>query len=93
MTGYNESIGAFFAGFGPAKKMVLATSIADHVTARMMSVIQADSCFYFQTDKTFAKHEQLIADPLVALCIDNKPCRTFFDIAAQTCRKEFYCGE
>lgn len=56
---------------GESKKMVLATSFEDRVTARTMSVIFIDGNFYFQTDENFLKYEQLIKNPRVALCYDN----------------------
>ena len=61
----------FLAEFGKGKIMVLSSSKNDKVTSRMMSVIQIDGTFYFQTDKSFRKYDQLINNPLVALCIDN----------------------
>lgn len=59
------------AEFSKGKIMVLSSSKNDKVTSRMMSVIQIDGTFYFQTDKSFRKYDQLINNPLVALCIDN----------------------
>lgn len=64
---YNE----FLVEFGKGKKMVLSTSENDEVTSRMMSIVQMDGAFYFQTDKAFRKYSQLINNPKVALCIDN----------------------
>ena len=61
----------FFKEFGIAKKMVLSTSLACHVTSRTMSIIQIDDFFYFQTDRTFRKYAQLLENPNVSLCIDN----------------------
>lgn len=61
----------FWNDFGVGKKMVLSTSLNDHVTSRMMSVIQQKGVLYFQTDCTFQKYEQLIQNPNAALCIDN----------------------
>ena len=37
----------------------------------MMSVVCIGGGFYFQTDRTFRKYRQLLANPHVALCIDN----------------------
>lgn len=60
-----------FESLGENRKMVLATSYKDRVTARMMSVIITDEKFYLQTDKNFLKYQQLQANPKVALCCDN----------------------
>lgn len=61
----------FLDEFGKGKKMVLSTSENNMVTSRMMSIVQSDGIFYFQTDKSFRKYRQLINNPRVALCIDN----------------------
>lgn len=71
MCEYTEKLEEFYNNFGNAKKMVLATSKDNRVTARTMSVILVNNIFYFQSDKTFLKYEQMIANPLVALCVDN----------------------
>ena len=71
MYDYHEKLAQFFHTFGEAKKMVLSTSANGHVTSRMISIIVMEECFYFQTDKTFRKYEQITANPNVALCIDN----------------------
>ena len=61
----------FLIEFGKGKPMVLSSSENDKVTSRMMSVVQSDGLFYFQTDKTFRKYCQLVNNPQVALCINN----------------------
>ena len=61
----------FYQNLGSAPKMVLATSQSNRVTARMMSCIMIDGAFYFQTDKKLLKYDQIVANPMVALCIDN----------------------
>jgi len=71
MSEYNEKLKEFYSNFGFAKKMVLATCKDERVTARTMSVILINEIFYFQTDKTSIKYEQIAANPLVALCLDN----------------------
>lgn len=96
LNGYNN----FLMEFGKGKLMVLSSSKNDKVTSRMMSVIQSDGLFYFQTDKTFRKYYQLINNPQVALCIDNiqiegickeigcpTDCSTFCNIY-----QECFCG-
>lgn len=71
MNDFENQFAAFLNEFGRRKQMVLSTSLNDQVTSRMMSVIQKDGNFYFQTDKTFRKYNQLIQNKNIALCIDN----------------------
>ena len=71
MRKFEEIYYDFLAEFGKGKIMVLSSSKNDKVTSRMMSVIQIDGVFYFQTDKSFRKYNQLVNNPQVALCIDN----------------------
>ncbi len=61
----------FWQELGPARKMVLATALAEKVTARMMSVVVLEKKLYFQTDLTFRKYQQIRSNPHVALCADN----------------------
>lgn len=61
----------FFEQFENHQKMVLSTSLNNKVTSRMMSIIILDRKFYFQTDITFRKYEQIQNNPYVALCINN----------------------
>ena len=68
---FDEKYNNFFDEFGKGKAMVLSSSENNIVSSRMMSVVQANGLFYFQTDKTFRKYSQLIANPQVALCINN----------------------
>lgn len=68
---FEDRIEAFFTDFGKSKKMVLSTSENDRVSSRMMSIVQIDGEFYFQTDKKMKKYRQLLANHQVALCIDN----------------------
>lgn len=71
MNEFESKIKEFFYNIGNHKTMVLSTSFNDKVTSRMMSVILFDEKFYFQTDMTFRKYEQMKNNPNVALCIDN----------------------
>lgn len=71
MNKFSDHYNAFLNEFGKGRKMVLSTSLNDKVTSRMMSVIQLNGTFYFQTDKHFRKYGQLIKNENVALCIDN----------------------
>jgi len=61
----------FLQEFGKGRKMVLSTSLQDHVTSRMMSIVQREGLFYFQTDREMRKYGQLSGNPRVALCIEN----------------------
>jgi len=68
---FHNKLAELFQKLGNAKKMVLATSQDNKVTARMMSCIIYNDMIYFQTDKKFIKYKQITANPMVALCIDN----------------------
>ena len=71
MEQFSEKLRQFFADFGKCRKMVLSTSENDRVSSRMMSVIQINEEFYFQTDKELRKYHQLSVNSNAALCIDN----------------------
>lgn len=71
MEQFSEKLRSFFADFGKARKMVLSTSAKDKVSSRMMSVVQIDGKFYFQTDKKLRKYRQISVNKNIALCIDN----------------------
>lgn len=71
MNNFEIQYSAFLNEFGKGKTMVLSTSLKDKVTSRMMSVVQQNGVFYFQTDKHLRKYNQLIKNESVALCIDN----------------------
>lgn len=51
--------------------MVLSTSENNRVSSRMMSIVQINGVFYFQTDLNMKKYRQIISNINVALCIDN----------------------
>lgn len=68
---FEEEYKKFWNEFGGARKMVLSTSLKDHVTSRMMSIVAMDEKLYFQTDCTFRKYNQLNGNCNVALCADN----------------------
>lgn len=57
--------------FGKGKNMVLSTSDNNRVMSRMISIVQINCSFYFQTDKSFRKYSQIKNNHFVALCIDN----------------------
>lgn len=71
MSEFSDKLDEFLSDFGKGRTMVLSTSENDVVSSRMMSVVQIEGVFYFQTDITFRKYRQLSANPNVALCIDN----------------------
>ena len=68
---FGEKEKELFDSLGESRQMVLSTSLEDHVTSRMMSMIIHEGAFYFQTDRNFRKYAQLIGNPQVALCADN----------------------
>lgn len=67
----SPKIQEFFDDFKVHKNMVLSNISSNRVHSRMMSIICIDKNFYFQTDKRFAKCEELKFNPNVSLCIDN----------------------
>lgn len=71
MDAYRKQREKIFQKLGKAKQMVLATSFEGRTTARTMSCVFIDGCFYFQTDRTFLKYGQMKGNPSVALCFDN----------------------
>lgn len=71
MNNFNMRISEFFSDFGTSKKIVLSTSDKNIVSSRMMSVVQINREFYFQTDMKLRKYQQLKKNTHVALCIDN----------------------
>ncbi len=71
MSLFNDKYNAFLIELGQGRKMVLSTSENNRVSSRMMSVIQFDGMFYFQTDNTMKKYRQIKSNRNVALCIDN----------------------
>ena len=66
-----EKYDLIFKEFAKGKPMVLSSAENNKVTSRMMSIVVVDRAFYFQTDKTFKKYQQLINNPQVALCSGN----------------------
>lgn len=70
-TQFEKQSSVFFEAVGEYKKMVLSTSFKDYVSSRMMSIVVLDKKFYFQTDRTFKKYQQLQKNNNAALCIDN----------------------
>ncbi len=68
---FSQKYELFLLEFGKGRKMVLSTSENNRVSSRMMSVVQIDGMFYFQTDITFNKYHQIVSNHNVALCIDN----------------------
>ena len=71
MSLFIDKYNTFLTEFGQGRKMVLSTSENNKVSSRMMSVVQINGEFYFQTDVTMKKYHQLKANKNVALCIDN----------------------
>ncbi|MEA4861526.1 MAG: hypothetical protein VB127_13650 [Sphaerochaeta sp.] len=63
MGAYQDQHAKVYQKLGKAKQMVLATSFEGRTTARTMSCVVLDGCFYFQTDKTFLKYGQMKGNP------------------------------
>lgn len=68
---YTNKYNDIFQQIGDHAKIVLATSHDNKVSARKMSFLIRDGLFYFQTDKTLRKYQDIIANNNVALCLDN----------------------
>ena len=68
---FQEQLADFFRELGTGREMVLSTSLNDVVTSRMMSFVIMKEKFYFQTDKTFRKYDQIMGNANVALCVAN----------------------
>ena len=56
---FDDKYNAFLIEFGHGRKMVLSTSENNRVSSRMMSIIQIDGHFYFQTDINMRKYRQI----------------------------------
>ena len=68
---FADKVKSVFLGIGEGRKMVLATSLNDRVTARTMSFVIINQKFYFQTDKCFLKYTQISGNYNVAICYKN----------------------
>ena len=68
---FHDKYSNFLSEFGKGRKMVISTSENDKVSSRMMSVVQINGSFYFQTDINLRKYHQLTVNKNIALCIDN----------------------
>jgi len=66
-----EAYARLLEEIGPGKHMVLSTAEDNRVSSRMMSVIQTDGQFYFQTDAAMKKYAQLKVNPRAALCVGS----------------------
>lgn len=72
------------------KVMVLSTSKNDIVTSRMISVVQIDGKFYFQTDCKMDKYNQITSNSNVSLCFDNVSIQGFCkEIGVPSANKKF----
>ncbi len=68
---FSQKLADFFVDFGSARHVTLVTSVAEKVSARTVSVVLLVDKFYFQTDIKLPKYAQLIANPNVALCVND----------------------
>lgn len=71
--------------------MVLSTSLQDKVTSRMMSIVQMNGLFYFQTDRTSRKYDQLIGNKQVALCIENIQIEGICNVLGHPLENHAFC--
>ena len=83
---------AFLSDFGEGRTMVLSTSENDVVSSRMMSVVQLNGIFYFQTDVMLKKYRQLSVNPNAALCIDNIQLEGVCENLGHTLENEEFCS-
>lgn len=68
---FELKLNQIYKQIGNHAKIVLATCYNNKVSARKMSFIIEDKYFYFQTDSTFRKYQDIKQNNYVALCIDN----------------------
>ena len=88
---FEQNIKVLFNQLDDHGKMVLSTSLNDQVTSRMMSVIIQNRQFYFQTDITFRKCEQLQYNSNVALCTDNIQIEGICEQIGKPIDYDFFC--
>lgn len=92
MENFKEKLDAFLSDFGKCRKMVLSTSENDKVSSRMMSVVQIDGKFWFQTDKNMRKYHQILANRNAALCIDNIQMEGVCEEKGQPLDNDSFCS-
>lgn len=68
---FNSKADELFCKLGTNQIMVLATSANNRVTARSMSFVIDKGKFYFQTEKSFCKYQQIKSNPHIAVCLNN----------------------
>lgn len=71
MNQFETMCDACITKMGDARIMVLSTSLDNKVSSRNMSIVIHGGKFYFQTDCTLRKYEQLSKNQQVALCCEN----------------------
>lgn len=91
MDNFDKKCRVLFEQLGEGRKMVLSTALHDHVTSRMMSIIVYNGRFYFQTDRTFRKYEQLQKNPRAALCADNFQIEGICKEIGSPAENPFFC--
>lgn len=89
---FSDKIKLFLSDFGKGRKMVLSTSENNRVSSRMMSVVQIDGIFYFQTDIKMNKYHQIIANNNVALCIDNIQIEGICEEIGHPLKNDVFCN-
>ncbi|WP_050637202.1 pyridoxamine 5'-phosphate oxidase family protein [Candidatus Stoquefichus sp. SB1] len=68
---YTNKYIEIYQQIGDHAKIVLATSYQDKVSVRTMSFVIMNGLFYFQTDNTFRKYQDIKGNENVGLCLDN----------------------
>lgn len=89
---FNQEVTSFFASLDRQNTMVLSTSCNNIVSSRMMSIVIIDNIFYFQTDCTFKKYNQIIKNPNVALCTDNIQIEGICTEAGKPINNKLFCN-
>lgn len=92
MNTFQDNYTAFLSDFGKGRKMVLSTAENNKVSSRMMSVVQINGIFYFQTDLTLNKYRQILSNPNVALCIDNIQIEGLCEENGHPLQNEAFCN-
>ena len=90
---YEDKLNEIFEQIGNHAKLVLATSQLDRVSARNMSFIIHNHIFYFQTDKTFRKYQDIKANSKVALCLDNIQIEGICEDIGHPLDNEEFCSQ
>ena len=70
--------------------MALATCSNQHVTARMINVINDGLDIYFLTSNSFTKFKQISRNPYIALCVENMQYEGKAEIMGNPLENQFF---